>query len=149
MTLAQWDQLVESGLLAGQRLELVEGTVIRMFPQGVADCVAIELVDRYLRRAFPMGGRICSQMPFRSADGSEPAPDFAVIAGDDPRASKEHPSSAIMIVEISGTTLAHDRRKARLYATSGVPEYWILNLQVRNWKFIEIRKWDREAWPGM
>jgi Uma2 family endonuclease len=84
-----------------------------------------------MRRAFVTGHRVRSQLPFRSVDGSEPEPDLAVIAGDDPRASAEHPSSAVLIVEISDTTLEHDRRKARLYAASQIPEYWILNLVSR------------------
>jgi Uma2 family endonuclease len=71
-------------------------------------------------------------LPFLSADGSEPEPDFAVIPGDDPRASAQHPSSAVLIIEISDTTLEHDRLKSRLYAASAVPEYWIINLVTRS-----------------
>jgi len=70
-------------------------------------------------------------LPFRTADGSEPEPDFAIVPGAVRRA-KEHPSSAVLIVEISDTTLGHDRNKARLYALSGVPEYWIVNVVGRN-----------------
>jgi Uma2 family endonuclease len=131
-TREEWDRLVEMGFFDGERLELIEGRIVRMSPQRVPHSVAVELVDRYMRRAFGAGKRIRIQLPFRSADGSEPEPDFAVVAGDDPRISAEHPSSAVLIVEISDTTLEHDRRKARLYAASGVPEYWILNLVARN-----------------
>lgn len=131
-TREEWDRLVEMGFFDGERLELIEGRIVCMSPQRVAHSVAVELVDRYMKRAFGSGHRVRSQLPFRSADGSEPESDFAVIAGDDPRASAEHPSTAVLIVEISDTTLEHDRRKARLYAASGVPEYWILNLVARN-----------------
>jgi Uma2 family endonuclease len=131
-TREDWDRLVEMGFFDGERLELIEGRIVRMSPQRAAHSVAVELVDRSLRRALGAGFRIRCQMPFRSADGSEPEPDFAVIVGDDPRTSTEHPSSAVLIVEISDTTLEHDRRKAGLYAASGVPEYWILNLVARN-----------------
>ena len=41
-----------------------------------------------------------------------------------------HPASAVLLVEISDTTLAEDRgRKLRAYARNGVPEYWMVNLQ--------------------
>lgn len=34
-----------------------------------------------------------------------------------------------MIIEVSESSLRWDRgRKARLYAESGVPEYWVINL---------------------
>ena len=131
-TREEWDRLVEIGFFEGERLELIEGRIIQMSPQRVPHRTAIEVVDHYVRRAFPEGYRICSQLPFRTADGSEPEPDFAVVAGDDPRAARQHPTSAVLIIEISDTTLRQDRKKARLYAVTKVPEYWIINLVARN-----------------
>lgn len=47
----------------------------------------------------------------------------------------------MLVVEVSDTTLADDRgRKARPYAKSGIPEYWIVNLQNRT---LEIRRGPR------
>jgi Uma2 family endonuclease len=126
-TRQEYDQLVDLGLFDGQRLELVEGRIIQMSPQNVSHRVGLELMDRFVRKAFPSGHRVCIQMPFRAADGSEPEPDVAVIPGD-PRGVTGHPSHAVLIVEVSDTTLRHDRNKARLYAASGVGDYWILNL---------------------
>ena len=139
----EWDRLVELGFFDGERLELIEGRIVRMSPQRVPHSVALELVNRYLTRAFASGHRIRCQSPFRSAEGSEPEPDFAVVAGNDPRAAKQHPSSAQLIIEISDTTLKHDRRKARLYAASGIPEYWILNLVGRNLEVYRNPKFSR------
>jgi Uma2 family endonuclease len=139
-TRKEWDRLVELGFFDGERLELIEGRIVCMSPQRVTHRVAVELVDRYLRHAFQTGHRICVQLPFHSADGSDPEPDLAVIPGDDPRASSEHPSSAVLIVEISDTTLEHDRSKARLYAASRVPEYWIVNLVSRT---LEVHRGPR------
>lgn len=43
-----------------------------------------------------------------------------------------HPSNAWLIIEVADTSLAYDRNeKAPLYAESGVPHYWIVNLQDR------------------
>jgi Uma2 family endonuclease len=131
-TREDWDRLVEMGFFEGERLELIEGRIICMSPQHVPHSAAIEIVDIYVRRAFAKGYRIRSQLPFRTADGSEPEPDFAIVPGDNPRAARQHPSSAVLIVEISDTTLRHDRNKAKLYAVSKVPEYWIINLVARN-----------------
>jgi Uma2 family endonuclease len=130
-TLEEWDRLVEIGLLDGQRLELIEGRIIQMSPQRAPHSAAIELVEEQLRRVYAKRYRIRPQLPFRTADGSEPEPDFAIIAGVDRRA-KQHPSAAVLIVEISDTTLRHDRYKARLYAMTAIPEYWIINLVGRN-----------------
>ena len=40
-----------------------------------------------------------------------------------------HPTSAVLVVEVSHESLRHDRTiKQRLYARCGIPEYWILAL---------------------
>jgi Uma2 family endonuclease len=137
----EYDRLVEQGFFDGQRVELVEGRIVEMPAQKVPHRVALELVDAYVRRAFPSGHRYCIQMPFRTAEGSEPEPDVAVVPGD-ARGSSEHPSSASLVVEVSDTTLRYDRHKARVYAASGVAEYWILNLVDR---CLEVH---RDPFPG-
>jgi hypothetical protein len=61
---------------------------------------------------------------------STPDPDLAVVLGN-ARAhlGKPNPTSAALIVEVSHTTLAYDRgRKGSLYASSGIADYWILNV---------------------
>jgi len=41
-----------------------------------------------------------------------------------------HPTTAVLIVEIADTTLAHEHQtKSPLYATYHIPEYWIPNVQ--------------------
>ena len=47
-----------------------------------------------------------------------------------PRSYKDgHPNEAYLIVEVAETSLAYDRAtKAPLYAQSGVPEYWIVDV---------------------
>src|SRR5205814_4932149 len=68
--------------------------------------------------------------PLHLSEESEPEPDLAVVQGE-PRdhVSADHPRSALLIVEVSDTSLRYDRtRKAALYAGSGIDDYWIINL---------------------
>ncbi len=44
---------------------------------------------------------------------------------------KDHPSTALLIVEVAVSSLSHDRKKAGLYAKAGVPEYWIVDVKHR------------------
>lgn len=41
----------------------------------------------------------------------------------------EHPTTALLVIEVSNTSLRVDRGvKASLYAEAGIPEYWIVSL---------------------
>ncbi len=69
------------------------------------------------------------QLPLSLASRSEPEPDIAVVAGTADDYRYGHPNSALLVVEVSDSTLAYDRTgKAGLYAAAGIPEYWISNL---------------------
>jgi Uma2 family endonuclease len=59
-----------------------------------------------------------------------PDPDLAVIAGNIRTHDPGHnPTSALLIVEVSDTTLRFDRgRKGSLYARCSIADYWIVNL---------------------
>ena len=72
------------------------------------------------------------QHPLVIDPDAEPEPDIAVVAGE-PRAHiGAHPRSAVLVVEVAGSSLAFDRRdKALLYARASIPEYWIVNLADR------------------
>ncbi|HEX2692327.1 MAG TPA: Uma2 family endonuclease [Kofleriaceae bacterium] len=62
-------------------------------------------------------------------DRSEPEPDIAVVALGNYDA--EHPTSALLVIEVAETTLRTDRSKAAVYASSRIGEYWIVNLDAR------------------
>jgi Uma2 family endonuclease len=53
-----------------------------------------------------------------------------MVSVGQPRDYREHhPTTAVLVVEISFSTLDFDRNcKLRLYARNGIPEYWLLNL---------------------
>ena len=69
-------------------------------------------------------------MPLNLGRDSDPEPDLAVVRGRIEDYS-DHPTTALLIVEVSDTTLRLDRRKAGLYAAAGIAEYWIVNLNER------------------
>ena len=61
---------------------------------------------------------------------AEPEPDVAIVKGNPRDFLDEHPTSAVLVVEVSDATLILDRgRKARLYARHQIAEYWILNVE--------------------
>jgi Uma2 family endonuclease len=127
----EYYRMVEAGFFQDQRVELVEGEVLRMAPQNIGHSVGIDLVSDVLREAFGKKYWIRIQMPLRVSDNTELEPDVAVVAGRS-RDHKEQPSSALLAIEISQATIRFDRgKKAALYAKAGVKDYWILNLKDR------------------
>ena len=101
-----------------------------MSPHGTEHAVAIGLVQEALSRAFGDAYCVRVQLPLAVSDQSEPEPDLAVVAGSPRDYLDEHPTTALLVVEVSDTTLAHDStRKVGLYASAGIQEYWIVNLR--------------------
>lgn len=127
-TREDYHRVAELGLFDGCRVQLVAGEIIDMSPQGTRHAITIQLLYDALRGAFGHEYSIRCQLPLVLNDESEPEPDFAVLRGQ-PREQVRHPSSAMLVVEVSDTTLEFDStRKAALYARAGIPEYWIINL---------------------
>jgi Uma2 family endonuclease len=127
-TRAEYYRLAELGLIPERHVELIDGEIFEMSPQGGPHGVGIGLVLDTLQKAFGKGYFVRPQLPVALAPHSEPEPDVAVVRGS-PRDFMEHPTSALLVVEVSQSTLAFDSsRKAALYARSGIQEYWIVNL---------------------
>jgi Uma2 family endonuclease len=120
-------QLVASGAFEDERVELLYGTVVRMSPHGPEHDAPLERLMELLVRALPEEARVRVQSSFAASDDSVPEPDLAVVPRRD--YDDAHPTEAWLVVEIAKSSLRKDRSvKARLYAETGVEEYWIVNL---------------------
>ena len=127
---AEYDRAVEGVAFEPEaKLELVDGDLHAMTPEGSRHAVGMNVVADRLRRVFDIGFHVRVQNPLALDDYSEPEPDLAVVKGAMRDYRDAHPTSAVLVVEVSNESLRHDRMvKQRLYARSGIPEYWILAL---------------------
>lgn len=125
----EYYRLAGEGWFAGQRVQLIEGEIIQMPPQGHAHARGILLVQRALAGIFGLD-HIRSQMPLNIPGESDPEPDLAVIEHTIERYS-DHPATAVLVVEVADSSILLDRRKAGLYAMAGVADYWIVNVDAR------------------
>ena len=126
----EYDQLVALGAFQDERIELLEGELVAMSPIGAPHSSAVQKLNRLLVLAFDGRAVVRCQLPFAALELSEPEPDFVVVPSAD--YDTDHPSEAFLIVEVSESSLAMDRgKKLRLYASCGVPEYWVVNLPER------------------
>jgi Uma2 family endonuclease len=118
----------ELGWFDDKRVELIDGEIIEMPVQKAPHSMAILLARGALEAAFGPGHVVRTQAPLDLDPSSEPEPDVAVVPGS-VRDYVAHPKTALLVVEVSETTLWLDRtRKAPLYARAGLAEFWIVNL---------------------
>jgi Uma2 family endonuclease len=130
LSVAEYHRMIEAGVFdEDERLELLEGVIVRMSPQKERHARAIQRLTRTLVRTAPESLWVRVQLPLTLGSGSEPEPDLAVVAADQVGSRDEHPRSALLVVEVAADSLGKDRSvKVPLYARSGIPEYWIVNL---------------------
>jgi Uma2 family endonuclease len=62
-----------------------------------------------------------------------PEPDVAVVTRADGGYARRHPTGtdAILVVELAWSSQDEDRKKAKIYARSGVSTYWLVDLAAR------------------
>lgn len=137
-TTAQYHRLADLGVFRNRRVELIGGEIFEMAPVNPPHAIAVELADTLLRAVFGPGHRIRVQQPMDLGRRSQPEPDLVVLSGsprDDP---SQHPSQALLVLEVSDSSLSYDRSvKTHLYARANLPDHWLLNLIDRQ---LEIRR---------
>jgi Uma2 family endonuclease len=126
--------LRDAGLFDGQRYELIDGDLIDKMGQKPPHAFAIRLVVDWLANFLGIS-RIQVQLPIETAgedrERSAPEPDVAVLVELKAEHQERHPrgNEIVLVVEVSDTSRSFDlSRKAILYARSGIPEYWVLDL---------------------
>lgn len=127
-TREEYDKLVAENFFLNERVELIWGRIIKMPPMLSNHAMGINLAEIALEAAFGQGFMVRTQQPLNLPNVSAPEPDLAVVPGG-PRDYPDHPTSALLVVEVSDSTLRHDRNvKVPLYASASLQEYWIVNL---------------------
>jgi Uma2 family endonuclease len=132
-TREEYDKMIDAGIFApGERVELIDGEILAMSPQNSPHSTGVSLTAEALRVAFGEGYHVRIQMPIALDRYSEPEPDVAVVRGSPRDYLEAHPSSPLLVLEVTDTTLAYDRdQKGSLYARAGIADYWVLNLAER------------------
>lgn len=129
-TAVEFDTLGTQGFLAGRRAFLLNGVIWEQGPMDPPHANGVELVAEALRAAFGAGWRFRIQLPLHIDSDNNPMPDLAVVAGSP--GNHPHPTTAVLVVEVSDTTLQVDTTaKAERYATAGLADYWVLDLNGR------------------
>ncbi len=131
-TIEEYYRIAETGIFDDERVELINGKIITMAAMNTPH---IGMVTRLLRLLnatdFAEQYSLLSQVPMRIEKYNEPEPDLMVAKFREDDYLTVYPTPDVMhlLIEVADTTLDRDRgEKKRNYASSNIPEYWIVNL---------------------
>jgi len=134
-TVDDYHRMGEVGLLGPEdRVELIDGEIIRMAPIGAPHAFCVSLLNTLLVRAVGDSAFVWIQNPVILSRHDEPQPDLLLLRPPQRRYPQAlpTPSDVLLAIEVSVSTLRFDRDiKAPLYAKRGVAEFWIVDVRRR------------------
>lgn len=127
----QYQQMIANGTIGeDDPVELLEGWIVTKMSKNPPHIYSTEESAELIRELLPKGYLIRRQDPITTTD-SQPEPDVSIIKGSrqDFRTRLPTFNDIVLVIEVAESTLRRDRTvKQRIYAASGIPIYWIINL---------------------
>ncbi|MCW6053348.1 Uma2 family endonuclease [Lyngbya sp. CCAP 1446/10] len=131
-TTEEYHRLTELGFFAeDERVELINGELVKMAAKGTAHSVCETRLERELFKLLGERATLRGQQPIILPDDSEPEPDRAIVQNrpDDYLSSHPCPADILLLIEIADSSLSYDKQvKLPLYAAAEISDYWIFNL---------------------
>lgn len=132
-TADEFERMYDVGILPESgRFELIRGEIIEMPPPKPPHSGRVNRLITVFTSKLGRSVVVSVQNPFLIDLYSEPFPDVALLKPSDDFYQTVHPgpNDVLLLVEVSHTTVSYDKNvKAPLYAESGAPEYWQLDVK--------------------
>jgi Uma2 family endonuclease len=125
LSTAEYERIVETGALAELDVELLDGLLVDMSPEGE---VHVRVISRLMVLFAGRAELLRVSAPLPAGDGWMPRPDIALAAMDQADLRKR-PDDALLVAEVAISSLRHDRYKAGVYARAGIPRYWLVDVR--------------------
>ena len=130
-TRQEYHRMAEVGILKPtDRVELIKGEIVEMSPPGRRHIAFVDNLTQLLVMRLAGRAIVSVQNPVVLAADTEPQPDLAIRRQRAvPYKEREaHAEDVLLLIEVADTSLRYDRStKLRLYATAGIPEYWLVD----------------------
>jgi Uma2 family endonuclease len=135
---ATWDitdyhRMISAGILEGKRVELINGEIVEMSPEGEIHAYSSDEAGEYLIYLFGNRAKVRQAKPITLLqNNSEPETDIAIVQrlGKLYQDHHPYPENIFLLIEYSHSSLSKDIEvKTKVYAEAGIPEYWVINLQ--------------------
>lgn len=133
ITVATYIQMVDFGILReDEKVELINGDIIEMTPIGSSHASVVDRITDSLTTLLAGKVIVRVQSPVQINDLSMPEPDISVLRRTPNFYVDSHPGPGdiLMLIEVAKSTVNYDRQiKLPLYASAGIPEFWLVNLE--------------------
>jgi Uma2 family endonuclease len=128
-TCDDFHDVCDAGVFEGRNVILVDGELLEMPAPNPPHNTAVSLADYLFKSIFQTGFVVRVQMGLELGQTTDPVPDLAVVPGDVRTFATVQPTTAVLVVEVSDSTLAYDiGDKANLYAAGGIADYWVIDV---------------------
>lgn len=126
-------RMAEVGIIGEKdRIELIDGELIDMAPIGDRHVDAVDWLTECFVLASHGRARTSVQNPLRLDQQNQPQPDFTLYRRTTDSVSRREPGDVLLVVEVADSSLEYDSStKLRLYASFGIPEYWIIDIRTK------------------
>lgn len=140
LTIAKWTvedyhQMLAAGILAERHVELLNGEIVEMTPEGEVHAYASDEAGEYLIYLLGTRAKVRQAKPITlPQSNSEPEPDISIVQrrGRDYQEHHPYPENIFWLIEYSDSSLSKDLDvKIKVYAAAGIIEYWVINLQTK------------------
>lgn len=141
ISLDQYHRMVEAGIWDDRHVELLNGIIVEMSPEGPPHAHRSADASEYLIHLLGQQAQVRSAKPITLPNGSEPEPDIAIVQrlGDEYLNHHPYPENIFWVIEYSNTSLEKDLGlKTAVYAVAEITEYWIVDLKAN--KLIVLRE---------
>ena len=130
----EYYKMAEVGILApDERVELLVGEVITMAAIGNRHAFCVRWLNKTMAFALEDTATLDTQNQLRLDARNQTQPDLMVLRWRDD-GYRELPGleDVLLVIEVSDTTAGFDRRhKTPMYATYGIPEVWLWDINAR------------------
>jgi Uma2 family endonuclease len=132
ITLEQYHRMVDAGIWTDRHVELLNGVVVEMPPEGPSHASDSSRTGELLIYILGQRAHVRFAKPITLPNHSEPEPDLAIVQRLDDYYRNHHPyaENIFWLVEYANSSLEKDLGvKADIYAAARISEYWVVNLQ--------------------
>ena len=127
-----FQRMFDAGIFANAaRVELLDGEIVMMSPIGPEHVAVISILNEHLAKCLPDTMQCRIQAPVVLSNHSEPEPDLAIVRRRSDNYRTQHPSSEdiYLLIGVAESSRGRDLDwKRRIYAASGIPEYWVVDI---------------------